>query len=133
MFPAASWLRLPPDIQFQVEDAINQLESGDFRSYSEDFYDLPREFTILGSCLFHRGMLVASHLPRDDMVDVALWIKFRKQLRLTSRLPFRRIVAWSEVHLTRHSFRAESQDAAALKARHGVSSLNCVPFLTLCV
>ena len=67
----------------------------------QEFYDLPREFVILGSCLFHRGMVVASHLPRDDMVDVALWVKFQKHLRLSHKLPFRRVVAWNQVHLTR--------------------------------
>ena len=82
--------------------AVDQLESGDFRSYSEEFYDLPREFGILGSCLFHRGMLVANHLPRDDMVDVTLWIKHQKLLRQTSSVPFRRVVAWNEISLTRN-------------------------------
>ena len=85
--------------------AVDQLESGDFRSYSEEFYDLPREFGILGSCLFHRGMLVANHLPRDDMVDVTLWIKHQKLLRQTSSVPFRRVVAWNEISLTRNSQR----------------------------
>ena len=37
--PAAKWLKLPPDVQFQVEDAVNQLESADFRSYSEASMD----------------------------------------------------------------------------------------------
>ena len=82
--------------------SLDQLESGDFRSYSEEFYDLPREFGILGSCLYHRGMLVANHLPRDDMVDVTLWIKHQKLLRQTSTVPFRRVVAWNEISLTRN-------------------------------
>lgn len=69
-FPAAQWLPLPDEIKFQVDDALNQFESADFQDYSEEFYDLPREYNILGSCIFHKGLIISSHLPRDDMVAV---------------------------------------------------------------
>ena len=62
----------------QIDDALSQFEAADFQDYSEDFYDLPREFNILGSCLFHKGYLLASHLPRDDMVDVLLWCSYHQ-------------------------------------------------------
>ena len=61
-----------------IVDALSQFEAADFQDYSEDFYDLPREFNILGSCLFHKGYLLASHLPRDDMVDVLLWCGYHQ-------------------------------------------------------
>ena len=38
----------------QIDDALSQFEAADFQDYSEEFYDLPREFNILGSCLFHK-------------------------------------------------------------------------------
>ena len=45
---------LPQDVKFQIDDALSQFEAADFTEYSEDLYDLPREFSILGSCLFHK-------------------------------------------------------------------------------
>ena len=99
--PAAQWLNLPEEIKFQMDDAMNQFESADFQDYSDDFYDLPREFNILGSCLFHKGFLLASHLPREDLVDLLLLMKHLKLLGLTRLSPVHQIVTWNEVYLTR--------------------------------
>ena len=102
--PAAHWLHLPDDVKFQIDDALSQFEAGDFQEYCDDFYDLPREFNILGSCLFHRGYLLASHLCRDDMVDVLLWAQSAQVLPLTRAHPVHRLVAWAEVFPTRQSY-----------------------------
>ena len=85
--PASHWLNLPDDIKFQVDDAMNQFESSDFQDYTDDFYDLPREFNVVGSCVFHKGFLIASHLNAEDMVDVRMWCDFSKLLRLTRESP----------------------------------------------
>ena len=45
---------LPQDVKFQIDDALSQFEAADFTEYSEELYDLPREFSILGTCLFHK-------------------------------------------------------------------------------
>eukprot|EP00095_Tigriopus_kingsejongensis_P006337 maker-scaffold804_size94796-snap-gene-0.17 protein:Tk06337 transcript:maker-scaffold804_size94796-snap-gene-0.17-mRNA-1 annotation:"pdz domain-containing protein 6" len=84
---------------------MNQFESADFQDYNDEFYDLPREFNILGSCLFHRGHLLASHLPRDDMVDILLWCRFKKLLGLNHSGRVHQVVSWHEVFVTRQSFR----------------------------
>jgi hypothetical protein len=101
--PAAQWLHLPDDVKFQIDDALSQLEAADFQEYSDDFYDAPREFNILGACLFHRGCLLASHLARDDLIDVLLWCRFNQILPLTHIQPVQKIVNWSEIFLTRRS------------------------------
>ena len=44
----------PQDVKFQIDDALSQFEAADFTEYSEELYDLPREFSILGTCLFHK-------------------------------------------------------------------------------
>ena len=46
--PAGQALHLPEDVKFQIDDALSQWEAGDFQEFSEEFYDLPREFSILG-------------------------------------------------------------------------------------
>ena len=102
--PAAQLLILPEDVKFQVDDALSQLESGDFQEFSPDFHDSPREFNILGTCLFHQGFLVASHLCRDDMMDVYLWSEYNQILPLTRLHPVQQIVSWAEINLTNRSW-----------------------------
>jgi len=102
--PAPQLLILPEEVKFQVDDTLSQLESGDFQEFSPDFHDAPREFNILGTCLFHQGLLVASHLCRDDMVDVFLWSKYNQILPLTKLHPVQQIVSWSEIYLTSRSW-----------------------------
>ena len=97
------WLNLPDEVRFQIDDAISQFESGDFQDYSEDFYDLPREFNILGSCLFHKGYLLCSHLNREDLLDVVLWCKNRKLFSFTRENKLQQLVSWAEVYLIRES------------------------------
>ena len=101
--PAAHWLHLPDDVKYQIDDALSQLEAGDFQDYSDEFYDLPREFNILGSCLFHKGFLLASHLPRDDMVDILLWCQYHQVLPLTKQHPVHQLVNWCQVFPTKQS------------------------------
>ena len=106
--PAAHWLHLPEDVKFQIDDALSQFEAADFQEFSEDFYDLPREFNILGSCLFHKGFLLASHLARDDMVDVMLWCRHQQVLALTRSHPVHQLVSWTELFPTRQSLNYNS-------------------------
>jgi len=95
-------LHLPDDIQFQVEDALNQFESSDFQDFSDDLYDLPREFVICGSCVFHRGHVIASHLCKRDLLDIKLWLKCTSVADLTREHPVRKIVLWQELHASDH-------------------------------
>ena len=99
--PAAQWLHLPEDVKFQIDDALSQFEAADFQDFSDEFYDLPREFNILGSCLFHKGFLLSSHLARDDMVDILLWCQYHQVLPLTKNHPVHQLVNWCEVFPTR--------------------------------
>ena len=110
--PAAQWLHLPEDVKFQIDDALSQFEAADFQEFSEDFYDLPREFNILGSCLFHAGFLLSSHLARDDMVDVLLWCQFHQVLPLIKSHPVHQMVSWTEIFPTRQSLTYTSQAGA---------------------
>ena len=111
--PAAQWLYLPEDVKFQIDDALSQFEAADFQEFSEDFYDLPREFNILGSCLFHAGFLLSSHLARDDMVDVLLWCQYHQVLPLIRSHSVHQLVTWNEIFPTRQSLTYSSQLGAA--------------------
>ena len=81
----------------------------------EEFYDAPREFHILGSCLFHRGLLVSSHLAKMDTMDILLWLKVnRNMLSVSSKHPLRRVVAWKEIFPTKRN-RQKEQDPDVIK------------------
>jgi hypothetical protein len=78
---------------------------------TDDFYDLPREFHLLGSCLFHKGLLVASHLAVDQLSDVRLWCKTNRLLKLTRHQKLHRLVTWQEIF-------PDNQNDTSLENRH---------------
>ena len=91
---------------------------------SDEFYDAPREFHILGSCLFHRGLLVSSHLSKVDTTDILLWLKTnRNVLSLSSKHPVRRIVAWKEIFPTKRQKMKENDDVTN---RYLLNHRNCM-------
>ena len=95
----------------------------------EEFYDAPREFHILGSCLFHRGLLVSSHLSKVDTIDVLLWLKGNRNiLSLSSKHPVRRIVAWKEVFPTKHQKTNGNNDEKYVKDRYGLNDIIIMVF-----
>ena len=77
---------------------------------TDDFYDLPREFHILGACLFHKGLLVTSHLDRKQLADVYVWCKTTKLLKLTKNQPLQRLVTWQEIF--------SNNDSTTVEHRH---------------
>lgn len=69
--------------KFQIDDALSQLLSADFQEFSPDFFDAPREFTIVGCSLFHKGLLVSNLMATDSMIDAFLMCKYNLTLALT--------------------------------------------------
>ena len=69
----------------------------------DEFYDMPREFDIIGSCVFHKGLLLISHLSKDNLVDVILWCKSKNLFSLTQTRPIGQLVSWIRIFPTRTS------------------------------
>ena len=69
--------------QFQIDDALSQLLSADFQEFSPDFFDAPREFSLVGCALFHRGLLVSNLMATDSMIDAFLMCRYNLTLPLT--------------------------------------------------
>ncbi len=92
------WLVLPEEVRFSIDDALNQFESGDFRDYSPEFFANPREYDVLGSSLFHRGLVLANHLPEAAFGPLRLYCGLNGLLDLTRERSVHQIVAWTEVH-----------------------------------
>uniref|UniRef100_A0A146LFZ0 Protein inturned n=1 Tax=Lygus hesperus TaxID=30085 RepID=A0A146LFZ0_LYGHE len=61
------YLIVPRDIQHQVEEALNELESNEIQSSDDDDR---RKFSIIGTAYFYKGYAVCSHLTKDDSLEV---------------------------------------------------------------
>ncbi|XP_029445366.1 protein inturned isoform X2 [Rhinatrema bivittatum] len=100
--PGVRWLTVPEDIKMEVDTALSDLEAVDFAELSEDYYDMRRLYMILGSCLFYKGYLISSHLPKDDLVDIALYCRHYCLLPLAAEQRIGQLVIWREVFLQYH-------------------------------
>ncbi|XP_062991630.1 protein inturned isoform X2 [Elgaria multicarinata webbii] len=96
-FPGVQQLLLPQEIKVEIDTALSDLEAADFAELSEDYYDMRRLYTILGSCLFYKGYLISSHLPKEDLIDIALYSRHYCLLPLAAKQRIGQLVIWREV------------------------------------
>ncbi|XP_043829073.1 protein inturned isoform X2 [Dromiciops gliroides] len=100
--PGVQWLTLPQETQMEIDMALNDFEAADFAELSEDYYDMRRLYTILGCSLFYKGYLVCSHLPKDDLLDIATYCRHYCLLPLVSEQRIGHLVIWREVFPRHH-------------------------------
>uniref|UniRef100_T1IPD5 CCZ1/INTU second Longin domain-containing protein n=1 Tax=Strigamia maritima TaxID=126957 RepID=T1IPD5_STRMM len=79
-FKGAQWLPLSPHIQMEIHNMLNEFEAA-------DFVDL--------------GYLLANHLPKEDMLDILLFLKYHGLIVLTNQESVSRLVIWKEVFPSR--------------------------------
>ncbi|XP_067898935.1 protein inturned isoform X2 [Heterodontus francisci] len=94
--PGVHWLTLPQDIKVDIDTALSDLESADFGELSEDYYDMRRLYVILGSCLFFKGYLIGNHLPKEDLLDIALYCQHYCLLPLAAEQRIGQLIIWRE-------------------------------------
>ncbi|XP_071441603.1 protein inturned [Hetaerina americana] len=97
---ASHLLSLPHDVQNQIDDALNQLEAADFQCLNEEHHLCQRLFNIVGSCLYYKGFLIASHLPTEDLPCVHSFLNQLGIIHLCRTEPVRSLVFWKEIYLT---------------------------------
>ncbi|XP_048189538.1 protein inturned isoform X2 [Perognathus longimembris pacificus] len=110
--PGVRWLILPQEIKMELDTALSDLEAADFSELSEDYYDMRRLYTILGSSLFYKGYLICSHLPKDDLVDIAIYCRHYYLLSLAAKQRIGQLIIWKEVfpqHHLQHSTDSNSE------------------------
>ncbi|XP_045654977.1 protein inturned isoform X2 [Ursus americanus] len=100
--PGVRWLTLPREIKMELDTALSDLEAADFAELSEDYYDMRRLYTILGSSLFYKGYLICSHLPKDDLIDIAVYCRHYCLLPLAAKQRIGQLVIWREVFPRHH-------------------------------
>ncbi|XP_062964757.1 protein inturned [Cynocephalus volans] len=95
--PGVRWLTLPQEIKMELDTTLSDLEAADFAELSEDYYDMRRLYTILGSSLFYKGYLICSHLPKDDLIDIAVYCRHYCLLPLAAKQRIGQLIIWREV------------------------------------
>ncbi|XP_026553806.1 protein inturned isoform X3 [Pseudonaja textilis] len=101
-FPGVRWLFLPQNIKVEIDAVLSDLEAGDFAELSENYYDMRRQYTILGSCLFYKGYLISNHLPKEDLIDIASYSRHYCFLSLAAEQRIGQLVIWREVFPQHH-------------------------------
>ncbi|XP_044761022.1 protein inturned isoform X2 [Coccinella septempunctata] len=97
ILPAVHSVDLPNEAMVQVEDALTELESCDYREWNEEPLDCQRIFTVLGSAWYHAGYLMASHFIHEDLVDIHSFCKHQGILHLSKTEPVKTLILWREV------------------------------------
>ncbi|NXG41241.1 INTU protein, partial [Psilopogon haemacephalus] len=100
--PGLRWLTLPQEIKVEIDTTLSDLEAADFAELSEDYYNMRRLYMIMGSCLFYKGYLISSHLPKEDLVDIGLYCRHYCLLPLAAEQKIGQLVIWREVFPEHH-------------------------------
>ncbi|XP_006887615.1 PREDICTED: protein inturned [Elephantulus edwardii] len=117
--PGVRWLTLPQDVKMELDTALSNLEAADFAELSEDYYDMRRLYTILGSSLFYKGYLICSHLPKDDLIDIAIYCRHHCLLPLATRQRIGQLVIWREVFPQHHLQPSEDSNSEVFQEPEG--------------
>lgn len=100
--PGVRWLTLPQELKVELDTVLSDLEAADFEELSEDYCDMRRLYTILGSSLFYKGYLVCSHLPKDDVIEIAAYCRQYCLLPLAAKQRIGQLIVWREVFPRHH-------------------------------
>ncbi|XP_052036552.1 protein inturned isoform X2 [Apodemus sylvaticus] len=117
--PGVRWLILPQELKVELDTALSDLEAADFEELSEDYYDMRRLYTILGSSLFYKGYMVCSHLPKDDAVDIAAYCRQYCLLPLAAKQRIGQLIIWREVFPRHHLQPPADSDPEAFQEPEG--------------
>lgn len=89
---------LPKEGQLRIDDALNEMEAMDYREWNDEPLKSQREFYILGSALYFRKYLLASHLPTSDMLDIEAFLRTNGIYLLIENKPVRELIVWREIY-----------------------------------
>ncbi|KAK3600009.1 hypothetical protein CHS0354_012670 [Potamilus streckersoni] len=94
-------LPLPCEIKSEVGRTLEDFEAADFGDMSDSFYGCRRSYSILGSCIFFKDQLMCSHLPKEDLMDICLYLKYHFLFDLSVNQSLGQLVIWREIFPTR--------------------------------
>lgn len=91
-------ITLPKEGQLRIDDALNEMEAMDYREWNDEPLKSIREFYILGSALYFRKYLLASHLPKSDLLDIEAILRTNGIYLLMDNKPVRELIVWREMY-----------------------------------
>lgn len=89
---------LPKEAQLRIDDALCEMEAMDYREWNDQPLKSHREFYIIGSALFYKRYLLASHLPPADLQDIEMYMRVHGLFELLERVSVRDLLIWQEVY-----------------------------------
>ena len=96
--PGVLQLVLPDELQAQANSTLAELEASDFDDGSSASSYSRRLYSVLGTCLFYDGYMVANHLSKEDLSDVHLFCHNHNLLAIREKERIGLLVIWREVH-----------------------------------
>lgn len=92
------YIPLPKEAQLRIDDALSEMEAMDYREWNDEPLKSHREFYILGSAIYFRKYLLASHLPKADLLDIEAFLRTNGIYLLMDSKPVRELVLWYEIY-----------------------------------
>lgn len=92
------YVPLPKEAQLRIDDALGEMEAMDYREWNDEPLKSHREFYILGSALYYKSYLLASHLPPSDLLDIESFLRVHGLNNLIATQSLRDLVIWQEVY-----------------------------------
>lgn len=89
---------LPKEAQLRIDDALGEMESMDYREWNNDPLKSHREFFIIGSALYFKSYLLASHLPAADVCDIEAFIRTYGISKILKNQNLKDLIVWQEIY-----------------------------------
>lgn len=96
--PECHYIPLPKEAQLRIDDALSEMEAMDYREWNDEPLKSHREFYIIGSALYFKSYLLASHLPPADVVDVETYLRVFGIFNFIEKQSIRDLVIWQEIY-----------------------------------
>ena len=97
--PEPHYVPLPKEAQLRIDDALGEMEAMDYREWNDEPLKSHREFYIIGSCLYFKSYLLATHVPPSDLLDVQCTLKNLGIFELLEGTQnVRELVVWHEIY-----------------------------------
>lgn len=96
--PECHYVPLPKEAQLRIDDALGEMEAMDYREWNDEPLKSHREFYIIGSALWFRSYLLATHLPPSDLLDVEAFLRLHGIFALIEMQSIRDLVIWQEIY-----------------------------------
>lgn len=89
---------IPREAKMRIEDSINEMEATDyFNLMDNESVQHKREFYIIGSALYYKHHLLASHLANEDLFDLECDLRSFGIFKLLESYTIRELIYWKEV------------------------------------